>query len=325
MDAIGYHVLPAGLTNQKLALLGLFLTARETGQPIVLPEMWLMDVARGKAGTAPIGEILDTEALRGVARSYGITVLDSGPRVSMHESWPYFGKGWQATIHHPVADVATATEGFIADFMRALVPVGRSSFLVRHLLPAVYDRQGPVIAAHFRIEADWHHHSAKDLGPRLAGTEDYCIPYEQILDKIKATLPGTRTIYVVCDEPTLLVPKQLMQEHAANQYGFELIWKSDILTGFELRAFNPLDLSIIDFEIVSAAECFVGMSRSTFSNMVTFDRFCRTGRHVDNHYVYNLLGGALGRRTDDGRSPSPIVATQTPLPPPIAPADGTAA
>lgn len=315
MEALGYHVLPAGITNQKLALLGLFLFAHEAGCPVILPDIWVMDGTHKTRAIVPIARVFELDALSDFARTYGIDILKSGPRASEQQSWPYFGKGWQATIGHPIREVALATQGFIPDFIRSLVPIARSSFTVSQLTHTIFDRPVPVVAAQFRIEADWQQHSAKDLDPRLEGKEDYCISYDRILTKIHNSLPDAKSIYVVCDEPALLVPKQIIREHAISCFGIELIWKSDFLTRFEMEAFTALDLSIIDFEMAAVPARFVGMSRSTFSNMVTFDKFCRTRAHVEGHYVYNMLGDALGRRTDDGRSPSPLMATGLPMPP----------
>lgn len=61
-----------------------------------------------------------------------------------------------------------------------------------------------------------------------------------------------------------------------------------------------LDLSLLDFEMAVRAPYFVGLSRSTFSDLAGFERVCRTRRNLENHYIYNVPGDGLGRRMDNG-------------------------
>ena len=68
----------------------------------------------------------------------------------------------------------------------------------------------------------------------------------------------------------------------------------------ELAALSTLETSILDFEVALQAPIFVGLSRSTFSNMVSFEALCRTRKPAPHHYIYNFPGDQLGRRCDNG-------------------------
>lgn len=71
---------------------------------------------------------------------------------------------------------------------------------------------------------------------------------------------------------------------------------------------TALDASLIDFEIARTAEFFVGLSRSTFANLVSFERFCLAYSNKNRDFIYNLPGPTLGRRVDAGTSDDPFVA-----------------
>ena len=61
-----------------------------------------------------------------------------------------------------------------------------------------------------------------------------------------------------------------------------------------------LDLSLIDFEIAKHSRRFVGLTSSTFSNMLGIEKFANTGQPVTGHYIYNRLGDAVVERKDNG-------------------------
>jgi hypothetical protein len=53
---------------------------------------------------------------------------------------------------------------------------------------------------------------------------------------------------------------------------------------------------------------FVGLTRSTFSDMATLQKCSIQGRPVAGHYVYNIIGDQLSCRTDEGSRWDPIEA-----------------
>ncbi|HQU05182.1 MAG TPA: hypothetical protein PLT25_10780, partial [Acidocella sp.] len=130
---------------------------------------------------------------------------------------------------------------------------------------------------------------------------EYNFSFTDILSKTKVSLSTVaEKIYVVCDEKNLPVSKEDIRKATVDKFGLNLIWKSDILSEDELNSFSLLDLSIIDFEMAVRGPYFVGLSRSSFSNLANFEAFTRTGNPNVNHYVYNCAGPGLARRYDFG-------------------------
>jgi hypothetical protein len=67
---------------------------------------------------------------------------------------------------------------------------------------------------------------------------------------------------------------------------------------------------LLDFELATSGKNYVGISRSTFSNMVTFEKYARTQKLVTTDYIYNNNLSELSLRTDNGGGVNPISATK---------------
>jgi hypothetical protein len=185
-----------------------------------------------------------------------------------------------------------------------------TSDLFRRLLSAVFSERHVRLAVQLRIEKDWVAHAEGLLKVTVTAPEDYHLSYMDIFRKIDRTLRhASQAIYVVCDEEGLPFPKELIRREVKSEFGFDLIWKSDILPSIRLFSMSALELSLIDFEMALQAEYFVGLTRSTFSNNVSWEKFCRTGADVQTHYIYNKIGDALARRVDNGVFADPGAAT----------------
>lgn len=102
--------------------------------------------------------------------------------------------------------------------------------------------------------------------------------------------------------------KEHMRNQIKNETGIQTFWKSDFIDEVAFNNMTALDASIIDFEIARAAEFFVGLSRSTFANLVSFERFCLAYSNKSKDFIYNIPGSTLGRRVDAGTSDDPFVA-----------------
>jgi hypothetical protein len=186
-----------------------------------------------------------------------------------------------------------------AEFHRCLVPHLRHSRELRRLSRAVFQERGIRIAAQLRIERDWETYAETHLNKAVGGMEDNTPGFRLILEKIRASLPGWEAgVYAICDEAALPLPKEEIREIALREHGVRLHWKSDFLP--ECAEMLAIEACILDFEMAGQAPLFVGLSRSTFSNLVAQDLFARTRRHVRHHYLYNLPGPALVQRLDNG-------------------------
>jgi hypothetical protein len=306
-NALGYAYNRGGLNNQKLALLGLCLKAYRGGpRRIVLPDLLLFDQVTFNHRPMPLSEALEIRPLLEFLDRHDIEVLPLSPRGDKG-GWGYFH---QANNYLPFAMLEREldVDSFACQFFRALVPVVGRSEMLQQLAEAVFIRQGVRLVAQLRIEADWARHSANTLAGILGEGEDYALSFLDILAKIRNTSPGLGTIYVASDEAALAVPKDEIRQTVRREFGIELCWKSDFLSAGQLAKLSLLDLSILDFEMAIAADSFVGMSRSTFSNMVSFEKYARSRSPVRNHYIYNLADPTLALRRDNGAFSAPELA-----------------
>jgi hypothetical protein len=293
MTPIRYLHNPAGLNNQKWALFGLFVAGLGTGRPIVLPDFYVLDHRSGCGTSVPIGSVLDVEALQACARRYGITILDEPPGGEAG-GWELFDLG--ATYAGRLNDEGRfVRETLSRDFFAAFRPHVLEQEAFRHLLRQVH-AAGLDTVVQLRIERDWQDHVAALLGTALPDNGELYAPgADAILAKVAATLgPAAERVFVVWDEGDLPEPQMAIRARAQT-LGITLFSKSDFLPAAALGRLDPLEASIMDFAVARQARVFVGLSRSTFSNLVTFE-----AGGTPLHYIYNNPGPLLARRWDHG-------------------------
>lgn len=299
-EAEGYTLRPAGLSNQKYALLGLVLAAAENpARQLILPHLADYDQIAHSFAPVPLGAVFDLQPLHDVIERAGITVLPEVAR-PFRDGAEYFLRGGNAP-----GEMARAGRLGIDDlpfaFYRALRPRIRETEAFQAALSAVFRARGIRLVVQLRIEQDWERYARTNLGGLLAEHEDNTPGFARILEKVVNTLGDWRAgVYVTCDEPALPEPKDALRARARARFGMELLWKSDLLDPAVLAGMSHLERSLFDFEMAVDAPAFVGLTRSTFANLVSLERFARTRRHVDSHYFYNLLGPRLGLRGDEG-------------------------
>ena len=300
LDVLGYRTIGGGgITNQKIAFIGLLLEAYESKRPVVLPYFRVMDQVERHHRKIDFEEVFEIEAIREFCSRYGIvlTQVDFEQLPEGYDS--YFWK-----IHHILQNAADDPEDkdrvFVLDVLRSLVPRVRTAFLTRMLRDTVAGLDPDFVVAQFRIEADSQEHCRSNLDLVVPEHEVNFLAFEDILTKIRNTLPDVKSLFVLCDEKALPVSKEEMKEKSRDYFGFHLMFKSDYLSRFEERLYTELHLSLIDFELATFSERFVGITRSTFSCLATLEKSAREGRSVRNHYIYNLPGRRLIERTDNG-------------------------
>jgi SAM-dependent methyltransferase len=311
-NALSYRYNGGGLNNQKLALFGLFLKAwRDGPRRVILPDLRLFDHRLSDLsnyGLITFDEALQRGPLRAFAARHGIEILDLPPQGD-EGGWDYFHEAMNYIPRAALLGDLTP-ESFVCDFLRSLVPAVEHAGLAQRVINAAFGRQGIRLALQLRIETDWADHVAHRLGPAIAVVEDNGPTFPEIVRKICNTAPvnGRPGIYVVCDEAALPVPKEDIRGAIRREFGIDLFWKSDLIAQDELAKLSLLDLSMLDFELCLAAESFVGLTRSTFSNMVALEKYSRTQAPVERHYIYNMLGPRLALRTDNGAFEVPELA-----------------
>ena len=102
---------------------------------------------------------------------------------------------------------------------------------------------------------------------------------------------------MTADEPSMPATKEDIRGFALDRFRLKLVWKSDLINA---SSFNPLDLSIIDFEIARASPRFVGLSFSTFANLLCLEKFTDQQTPVTGHFIYNHPGDIVIERRDNG-------------------------
>lgn len=309
---IGYAWNDGGLNNQKLALLGLMIEASRSGSAVYLPQIYSKDQRDSRSGLFEFSDIFWEDMFRGFAARWNVVISDSPESIVYTDriercGWNYFNSGaWN--IGHLRLTGLNAKD-ITADFCRSLRPRVANSALFQNIADQIFNKNSINTVVQTRYEEDWRIHSQYNLDPVLGGGEDYCISPSSIIMKVKNSLSDTGgRVYVSCDERYMPAHKEHMRQEILKATGIETLWKSDFLDEVTFNEMTPLDASLIDFEIARLSDRFVGLSRSTFANLVSFERFAVAYRNRNVDYIYNLPGPTLGKRVDAGTSDDPLVA-----------------
>lgn len=302
---LGYYYNNGGLNNQRVALLGLFLRAKEWQRAIVLPEMSIKNIANNSENPAVLMDFFNLDAVLALATRHGIDIVRDDPAEWPTGGWDYFNRGaGEFSLRAQYPERYDLNSDLVIDFMRNVRPVPRIAALLAQLKKRIFGEEGIELAAQFRIETDWVKHS-EHLHARVKEPEDFLIPYYAIAAKIAVTRPEQKKILVICDEAAVAISKQEMRAICLKQNGIELFFKSYFLSNEEIEELDFLTRAIIDFELAAGAKYFVGLTRSSFSNLVSFQKFALSGERVKTDYIYNNDKKELGLRTDNGGWDSP--------------------
>ena len=299
-DALHYGHNPGGLNNQKLALLGLFLTARQTGlHKIVLPDFYSQDPNRDTGRIVPFDAVFDAARLRDFAARHAIEIVPAGP-VQDPGGWAYFQHATKYLGHNTAAR-NLAPDDFCCDFLRAMEPRIGQSDLTKRLRETVFNERGVQVVLQLRVELDWVRYASATLMPSHSAIEESELSFVTIIRKTREGLPACQAgIFITCDEAYLPFGRTFIRDVIKDDLGIDLVFKSELLTSDERRGLSRLDMSLLDFEMAVAAPFYVGQSRSTFSNLVGLERYARSGSPVSSHFIYNIKGHGIGQRTDNG-------------------------
>lgn len=317
---LGYHYNDGGINNQKFALLGLCAAALKnedsSGRRIYLPKIFSRDQHDKRSSLHDFDVVFWGDVFEDFCKRWGIVVVDM-PDVSYADriergGWTLFGEGAGqiGKYYHTKGDISAS---LAADFFRSLVPRVKSKPIFQAICNQVFFSRNIDTVAQLRIEEDWFHYCKQHLATVVEEKEDFYLEAHQIVQKIKNTLPDAgSTIFVVCDERYIFAPKWEIASKTYDETGVKIIWKSDLISHEDYDALSPLEASLIDFEVSALAPRFVGNSRSTFANLLCFERFARSFRPAGDCYIYNNAEPTLGRRTDLGTAfvPKDVCAAQ---------------
>ncbi len=303
MLPIGYLYNNGGLNNQKAALAGLVVAAYATGTPMFLPDMFVLDHAGNNSGTVAFDEVYEIGPFLEFLQKYNISLRRRPETFETNDphGWTFFRGDQEYQV--------PANFGF--DLSNSLVPIILKSKIFEELYNRIFVEKKAPVALQLRIEQDWVEHSV-GLKSELGDAEDFCIPYIYIFSKVFNTFGCTiDSLYIVSDEGNLSVDKETIRSTVISTFGYKIYWKSDFIEPLFINRMSALDLSILDFEMAVRADYFVGLTRSTFSNNVSWEKHCRTQVDVTTHYIYNNALDSLSLRTDNGMYSDPEQATRT--------------
>jgi hypothetical protein len=172
-------------------------------------------------------------------------------------------------------------------------------------------KQSNYVAAHLRIEQDWHPYCEKRSNRSHVQA---CQTPRQIAQAM-SVFPKRTVVLLYGDVHRryreLESPKNIWPEINPSQTSYHNAWSSDCKVALRNLTYN--EVALMDFWVSLQASVFVGTHFSTFSNMVTFGRQLRR-RQTDNttttsssSYVYSCPEIApLVLRLDGGLVPSEL-------------------
>lgn len=311
-DAIGgYSYVPGGITNQKLALFGLFVEAIEAERNTILtPDLLIFDSGFDHKFMVPENslvrwdEYFDLAGLHNFTSNYGIK-FSVGPTTQGKFGWHFFRSGLEY-IQREISGKKYRFDGLAKEFFANLIPKCRFSPHVCALKEKLYGDDRVSTVVQLRIEKDWQGHVESGHHPVAYD----CFDAIKVLEKIRNTI-SVNVLFVCCDESNLPIDKEIIRKNAADRLGLDLLFKSDCMPIDVSSRLNNLEFSLIDFEIARAAPRFVGISSSSYSCMLAFER-----RHLlDNasskqDYIYDVPGPGIAERDDGGSFDRPELSAR---------------
>jgi hypothetical protein len=296
---LGYWYNHGGLNNQKMALIGLMLSGIGEKKAINLPYIYNKDLRTEQEFLVRLENVFDPVPIRDFAGRHGVTVQSACPS-GQRGGWDYFS-AFHGFMSNPRDRQALDTAFGAINSLKPRIASHRAFLDLKNL---VFGSLGIDTVVQLRIESDWRDHFEHTLRPILGESEDNGIGFLKILSKVQNTFPDLKILYATSDENAMLSSKNEIREACRSRFGIELLWKSDLLDPSLSGHLTPLDLSLIDFEIAKYSRRFVGLTTSTFSNMLGIEKFASTGKPVTGHYIYNRLGDVVVERKDSGLTSS---------------------
>lgn len=143
-------------------------------------------------------------------------------------------------------------------------------------------------AIHIRVERDWVSYSKKKEGQLTNNDEIFLINIKSLINMYKRKMNKSNLIFT-CGENQSHIKNMFFENNIQCEYIF------DTKLEYEINA-------AINFELCCRSKNFIGLSRSTFSNLITLKRYLLKN---DNSYIYNYKG-EINKRVDKGLHVEPI-------------------
>jgi hypothetical protein len=280
----------AGISNQKLAFIGLVRAARSEARDVVLPNLVQFRPGAAAQSLCPFGDIFDVAAIEHEAdvRFVEGDAEESDPSRLFHAASASIGEAQRTGL-------LAGSE--VLRLAAALRPTPSRQALIEDVARRFRARGGHIVCQ-MRVEPDWRDYLDNRLSSRIGDTQDLTISPIAIAAKIKATFGADiGPVLVTCDEAQVSDRETLAHAIEAAT-GLSVLFKSDLAEGESLPA-DPLGASLLDFELMAQADAMIGTTLSSFFGLAALTRLGRNGASAEA-WAYNALGESLVRRIDDG-------------------------
>jgi hypothetical protein len=295
--------LKAGINNQKIFALGVLNHSMASGVSPKLPDLCNFVPPDGYREIFPFSSRFDVTNLKSEILQFGLHLDENTLDNSCPPPWDLFRNGARAIGRSYRQHGLLRFNTLEATFFSNISPIfdGLENSALQSIL---YDNEIE-ICCQLRIEKDWVEYLNKKLGTRMQSGEDSSQDPIAVIKKIKNTFPiHSGKIFVTCDEDNLPLSKSELKELVLRKTNIELVFKSDLLSSL-FYSLDSIGRSLLDYELAISASMFVGNSRSSFANLLCYEKVIRTGCAVTGHYIYNMLGDKVIRRVDNGMFPEP--------------------
>ena len=136
----------------------------------------------------------------------------------------------------------------------------------------------------------------------------FCIDVYNAIEKIKnhQFLKNKSRIFACCDISGLDIDIRDLRGFSRAKYGFDLVIR-DKDSGFYFKE-SSIKNAAFDFMLCLSFDAYVGLSRSTFSNLLCVTKSILSEKSFD-HYVYDSGRSFVERRIDAGLEADPEKST----------------
>ncbi|WP_435171402.1 hypothetical protein [Falsirhodobacter sp. 1013] len=306
-DIYGITPIVSGLNNQRIALLGLIGIAHLEGAKVSLPKTLVdytplpQDQTPKEHPTLPFDAVFDEAHLRQGLQAYDIFSDEAATEILPHDDCFRIGSEYLSALAGSHGDAQ-----IVADFLKFCRAAPELRDVAKKALALAGDQ--PPLMLQLRIERDWRDYLLRR--PHRSDDGETTVDPRRIFGKIGNTpaLADHRLVLACCDEGDLLQTRDELKKDAAD-FELNLVFKSEIEEQLELPT-SRLQRSAIDFEMCLMSDRYVGLTRSSFSNMVCLLKSLQMSPDIPEHYIYNSKSREVVRRWDMGLRTGPAEAAE---------------
>lgn len=288
----------AGISNQKLAVIGLCCACRSENARFHAPR--LIDFYAKKALNAErkLSDIFDEADFHNILDEFCIVHGQDSADVEHFDALDMFKIGTRR--------LKKAGRGADGDMPLRLLGALRPAPRLADTIGIARERlkaSGIGAGVQLRIERDWQKYYVSALETRVdCNIEEIPLAAERIFEKVEFSLARKYGIfYATCDERKLERPISDIKRAIKDRFGYDLVFKGDLF-GDIVGGLTPLEASMLDFEIAQNFHTYIGITRSTFFNLSALTKYARTGSIDSAYLIYNASGQFLHQRIDNGRN-----------------------